>query len=189
MKYYTKEQQIDNINRLINNYNELIKVIEELKPVVTKFDNKVFNKRFNEALKTVYPYIRVEMQYTSTQDILLCIPYYDFESKFDLHQVAGYNDYYLTRNLKFNITNNSLITYQKAATNEDKRIIAQNIVDALTDTQQYYKTQIEELQKALKQLDEYKKIVDEINRLNKELRNIPFEVRDICDLNLSIQTL
>ena len=166
---YDKEIAVKETQKDIEMMEAVNKVLPEVKKLISKFDNKVINKRLDAALKELdLPgYIYLNTYYETTYSIS--------------YKPAGCNDYYTI----LNGTRPSCRYYvkEKSFLNEDKRISAERAFKLIEEGRV----------KRLKEITKYKEILQtyeekkaQIKLLKKQLRTIvddvPYELQRRFDL-------
>lgn len=194
MYRYNKETATNTVNQQMENFRKCIEIINEMREVVKKFDNKVINKKFENALRertgeiiTVsFSYHRVEIELFASHcggsrvhPVESC-PYLPL----CLYALEGgtFETGYYTASKDAPYVE---VTEKTEAGND--RLIAENMLQAMDKAVKYYEEKIAKNTEALKHVDEYAAKVAEMERLEKELRNVPFEVRKFFDLKVSVR--
>lgn len=130
---------------------------DDLCAVVQKFDGKVFNKRLETALREVYP-VKVEQEFRwksigITGFIEDRMVQSDTVDKWGYHRTAYIKDFHI------------YVGIIQDAFDDDKRIIAKNIIDRIRSTADYYKKSADEMEDQLGRIDE---ITAECKRIYSE---------------------
>lgn len=168
---YNKEMAVKETQKDIEMMEAVNKVLPEVKKLITKFDNKVINKRLDTALKELdLPgYIYLNTYYETTYSIS--------------YKPAGCNDYYTI----LNGTRPSCRYYvkEKSFLNEDKRISAERAFTLIEESRV----------ERLKKITQYKEILKtweakktQVELLKKQIRTIvddvPYELQHRFDLSV-----
>lgn len=134
---------------------------EALCDVVRKFNGKVFNKRLETAMREIYP-VSVEQGYT-WKSITLKGWVYDRMVQSDDLDENGYHKW--TAYIK---NDEIYIGIIREAFDDDKRIIAENIIKNIRDTAAYLRKSADEMEDQLNRIDEldaeYQRIENERSR-------------------------
>lgn len=189
MYYYDKETAINKVKTRINNYKKCLALIEELKPVVKRFDGKIYNVKFDRALKEVCDYINVDFEYSSFDIKVLTYMNGNGGGRNSAKApvcMNGSEYYYLTSRLGTRAGGYGICPFEETETGK-RRIIADKIIEGLDYQAEYYNRVITENSEGLKHIDEYAAKVAEIERRVKELEEIPHDIKNYFDWNLYIK--
>lgn len=172
-----KEMAIKLVQKEIECKREFVNKAESLCKVVQKFDGKVFNKRLETAMREVYP-IRVEQEYFwKSISISGWIPdrmvQSDSVDKWGYHETAYIKD------------DRIYVGIIRDAFDDDKRIVAENIIKKIRDTADYYREFADKMEEQLNRIDE---IIAERNRIYAEKQRFMNEtsgtLREYFDLEV-----
>lgn len=145
------------IRKDIETRRDFVNKAEDLCAVVQKFDGKVFNKRLETALKEVYP-VKVEQEFfwksiSITGFIEDRMVRSDEVDRWGYHRTEYIKDYHIYTG-----------TIQEAY-DDNKRIIAKNIIERIRSTADYYRRTADEMEEQLGRIDE---IIAERRRIYAE---------------------
>ena len=164
----------------IETFKKQLELIEEIKPTIRKFDGKVLSKRLDTALKKVNNRIRLE--YSFNQIKILYYP--------EVNSIRE-NTYslYITDHYSRELMSTSMIQSGNShSINKDDNTVITNIfIEALNNSAEYIKNNIEEAKILIKDYDkltsEKKEIELKIQEFNKKISWISdhyFKLRVNC---------
>lgn len=196
MRYCDKEKAIERVNKEIENYQRCIALIDTIKSTIGKLDGKIINKRFETALfEATGAHIRTEIFYDTfalkvypispgiPDDNITPCYYSGFDTIYYLTSKAFVGGVLAKRKRG---VEKDFYEVTKSTDTGKHRLIAENLVKTLDNRRVELETRITEILTALEQVDEYKAKVQEMEKLAKEISEIPYEIREWFDLNISI---
>lgn len=174
MNYYSREDADNLIKLEIAQYKRAIELVEQLKPVVEKFDGKVFNKRFEDAIEketceafsvgttnTFTSYF--EMKWYNGRDCVQSVE----------KDCYGYSSWNYLRSNALDLVGVPIRCNVKDVLNENKRINAKAMIEHLDKSAEYFRGKIEELTDGLNKVDAW---VEKIRELKKQINELYHEV-------------
>lgn len=190
---YKKEVKDEVMERYIANLKIAKNLIDIIVPEVWKFDGKVYNKRFDNALKalleehkadtenqTVYPYIELNYRQLSIKLAFYnhrCTDYFraylpnGFEELYICYHYSDWNDWNEDKKKKYYQKDNGEYFYIDE--NYNTRIQSKKIVEELTEKQKEIAEKIDTLIDAKKHVEEtYNKVYklkEELSRLHDSI--------------------
>ena len=202
------ERQTENelFNLYLNNMETGIKALIHIIPVVWKFDRKVYNAKFDNAIKKSLEEYETELGQRIWTHIFLDVNRFSLEIHYTNRSVKGsscweylpscYDEDRLTIYSKFscygdNEENKNYhdekmegdVYYFYIDSNYNNRIKAKAIVDAIEDKIKSMRQTIANLKEEVKKLDLYEKKAKELKDAMEELhKNIPYCFSDFFDL-------
>lgn len=188
MHYYCNEDAKNLVELEIKNRKEALELYSKVIEVVEKFDEKVLNKRFDTALKTVDKRLSYEREYNRFE-----IQMNVFDSrccksvKEDNYGYSSYN--YLTTN--YLVLNNLLYTYSYSEEDivllNNERINSSVLIESLLIGEAHMKNEIASLEYSLTKIDEWKKKLESLREeVQQTMKTIPYVIREYYDINYSI---
>jgi predicted amino acid-binding ACT domain protein len=181
-KYSTsdKELTLKKIEQEIKNKEFTLTLLEDIKKIVKKYDNKVYSKRLKTELKKLNECIYVRVEYNSFD-----ITYRNFNERYvKASNQSGYilNDSVYIISLCKQL-NNDNSTY-KALDNEYK-IIANNLIENIENNKTHILNSINGINESLLKLNdlelEYRNIVKSIKAFND---SVDYTVKEYFGLNI-----
>ena len=194
---YAKENKDKIIERYLKNLDMAKNLIDTIIPVVWKYDCKVYNKRFDNAIKdiiedrklhtegkTIYPYVELNYRHLSIK-----LAFYNHRvTENNLYLPQGYEEVYICYHYSnwSDWDNDRIKEYHRKDNGEffyidengNTRIQAKKIVDELLEKQKEIEEKIEEIEKAVKNVEEtYRKVYE----LKEELSSIHDSIPHIVD--------
>ena len=172
-----KEMAMKLVLKEIEAKRNFVNVAEKLCEIVQKFDGKVFNKRLETAMREVYP-IKIEQEYFwKSISITGWIPdrmvQSDSVDKWGYHETAYIKD------------DRIYVGIIRDAFDDNKRIVAENIIKKIRDTADYYREFADKMEEQLNRIDE---IIAERNRIYAEKQRFMNEtsgtLREYFDLEV-----
>lgn len=180
-------------NLYIENLETSIKLIDVIIPVIKTFDGKVYNKRFqnkvdeailkhfnNDVCKTVYFYPEID-----NASIHFSFKFFNNRSVQGKscwnYLPDSYTEIEILRYYRSN--NEDIIPFITYDNNFNIRLNTGLIVQKLTEEKTEIKDKIEYLKEEVKKVADYKKQLEEIQKAAKNLRDsIPYEIKDLFNI-------
>ena len=189
MSYVDKELARKLVMLEIQNRKEALELYDKIIPVIKKFDGKVLNKRLETALKAVDERLRVDGGYSSFRIEMRPKSNIVFSDKVDAN---GYREcaYVDDRELCLNTVLFTTLSYydRKVMLDEDNRIIADVILEALKSGKKKMEENIADLEANFDKVEEFEKHLEELRKEMEDAMNeIPFLIRNYFGLNYHIR--
>ena len=176
MNYYSREDADNLIKLEIKQYTRAIELIEQIKPIVEKFDGKVFNKRFENAIEKEtgesfsvnlvdwgMMYSRFEIDWYNQNRSIQSVEKDSF----------GYSHWNYLSQSDFDLVGYPRTCEAVDVLNADKRINGTALLEKLDESVEYFKKKIEELADGLNKVDVW---VEKIKELKKQINDLYHEV-------------
>lgn len=179
LNYDKRQHKVDIVRQAISNEELAIQTIKDIIPVIEKFDGKCYNVRFDKAIKEKSQFVSVSHDSNGKPNeivLYLSDEYTSVPLRNENGDVVEYS-HKLDRSI-------SLMWRMKDYINDDKRIDAKGIVEKLESKIQHFKTDMERLDKGLKEVDEwYKEIHQAIDNYNSLVYKVPSLIKQVwnCD--------
>ena len=188
-RHYCNEDARNLILLEIKNRKAALELYPKVIEVVQKFDGKVLNKRFDTALKKADSRLGYDRGMYQFRINMSCFDNRCCKSvKVDSNGYSStnyINDYYVRLNgylqpYSHNINELSALT--------EERLIAENVIVSLNEGKEKLEAEIVRLEASLDKITEWK---EKLEALTKEVQGVmsevPYLVRDYCDLNYRVE--
>lgn len=162
----------------IKNMKLVLTMFNDVRKIITDFDNKTLNKRLDSALKTINKNIHVTQQYNSIEILYRC------EERF--FQENGNTHYIKYDRITF-ADGCMASSYNDEVLTDDRRIIASRFLKFMDKQENYLRKQIAEM---TEQLERIETIIAQRNKILKTMKDfnesINYTIRDYFGLSFDI---
>lgn len=188
-RHYCNEDARNLILLEIKNRKAALELYPKIIEVVQKFDGKVLNKRFDTALKKADSRLGYDRGMYQFRINMSCFDNRCCKSvKVDSNGYSStnyINDYYVRLNGYLQPYSHN--TNELSALTEE-RLIAENVIVSLNEGKEKLEAEITRLEASLDKIAEWK---EKLEALTKEVQGVmsevPYLVRDYCDLNYRVE--
>ena len=181
MNYYNPENK-DLVIKMIKTEIEIkkdsLKYFDIIKPIVLKYNGKVYSKRFDNDIKKLSDKLYVSIQYNSFN-----IKYYDYD-KIYVTINKNNNGAYLKKDSVYIVGMCKESVYADGALNKDNTIDSENIINNIDRMKSDVIAEIESIENALKLIDEYENSFKELKKKIDDHNNINYTIAQYFGLRI-----